>query len=215
MATSVNFDKIVAKTVGVKRAGYALVTKNTHDDLTHGEVKFLSRVRKVSITPSYAENELDSNDAVEAQGNEIQGYTVSFDATGIDAETEAEIYGHKLDENGGMIERDGDEPPELALILELAMSGNHSKYVILYCGSVKHPTEEAESKTRSGFTYSNPTLEFSFGKSLNGLLKYSLRTDSPNYKPEVGEAWFDAVTYPGTVSALSTAKGAAIKPTKA
>lgn len=215
MGTSVDFNKIVAKTVGVKRAGYALVTKNTSDELTHGEVKALSRVRKISITPSYAENELDSNDAVEAQGNEIMGYTVSFDATGIAVETEAEIYGHTLDENGGMIESDGNEPPELALILELTMNGDNRKYVVLYCGSVKHPTEEAETKTRSGFTYSNPTLEFSFGKSLNGLLKYSLRTDSPNYKPEIGEAWFDKVTYPGTVATISAAKGTPIKVTKA
>ena len=215
MDTSVNFNKVVAKTVGVKRAGYALVTKNTRDELTHGDVKHLSRVRKVSITPSYAENELDSNDAVEAQGNEIMGYTVSIDATGIDAETEAEIYGHKLDENGGMIEKDGDEPPELALLLELAMSGDNSKFVVLFCGSVKHPTEEAESKTRSGFTYSNPTLEFSFGKALNGLLKYSLRTDSPSYKSEIGAAWFDSVTQPGTASKLSTASSTPMKVTKA
>ena len=203
MPTSVNFDKIVAKNVGVKRAGYALVTKNTYDELTHGEVKFLSRVRKVTITPSYAENELDSNDAVEAQGNEISGYTVSFDASGIEPEVEAEVYGHKMDENGGMIEKDGDEPPELALLLELAMSGGNSKFVILYCGSAKHPTDEAESKTRSGFTYSNPTVEFSFGKALNGLLKYSMRTDATAYKKEIGEAWFDEVKYPGEVATIA------------
>jgi len=196
MTTAVDFNKIIAKNVGVKRAGYALVTKNTIEELTHGDVKFLTRMKKATITPSYAENELDSNDAVEAQGNEIVGYTVSIDATGISAATEAEIYGHKLDANGGMIEEDGDEPPELALILELTMSGKHSKFVVLYCGSVKHPAEEAESKTKTGFTYSTPTLEFSFSKALNGKLKYTLRTDAENYNPEIGAAWFDAVQYP-------------------
>lgn len=198
MAT-VDFNRVVPKIVGVKRAGYALVNKNTATELAHGEVKPLSRVRKVSMAPTYAENELSSSDAVEASGNEIASYTVSFDATGITAETEAEIYGHKLDKNGGLIEADGDEAPELALILELSMSGNNSKFVVLYCGTVKHPTEEGESKTKSGFTYSNPTLEFTFGKAINGLLKYSMRTDSEKYNSEIGGAWFDEVHYPAEV----------------
>lgn len=196
MSTLVNFDEIKAKVTGVRRAGYALVTKNTKDSLTHGEIKYLSRARKVAIAPSYGESELDSNDAVEAEGNEIMGYTVTLDASGMDQETEAEIYGHRIDSNGIMVEEEGDEPPKVALLLELAMSGGGSKYVTLFCGSAKHPTEEAESKTKSSFTYSLPSIEFSFTKAMNGLLKTSTRTDAKNYSKEIGDAWFDEVKYP-------------------
>ncbi len=191
-----DFNKIVPKVVGVKRAGYALIKTNTTEKLEHNEVKFLSRIRKVSIAPIVGENELDSNDAVEEHGNGTIGYTVSFDASGIEPETEAEIYGHKIDSNGAIIEQDGDQPPELALVLELTMSEKHSKYTVLYCGSAKQPTEDAETKTKKGFVYANPTIEFTFGKALNGMLKYTLRTDSKTYKKETGEAWFNAVQYP-------------------
>lgn len=201
MATTVNFNEIVAKVVGAKRLGYALVQKNTSDSLTFGDVKFLARMKKISMAPSYAENELDSNDAVEEEGNEITGWTVTVDATGVKPETEAELYGHKMDANGGMIEKEGDQPPKIALLAELSMSKDannttNSKFVVLYCGAAKHPTEEGESKTKSGFTYSTPTIEFSFGKALNGLLKYSIRTDAENYNKEIGDTWFDAVKLP-------------------
>lgn len=196
MPTTVDFDKIIPKVVGVKRAGYALVTKNTKNELTHDEVKPLTRCRKVALAPGYSEQELNSNDAVEEGGNEISSYTVTLDASGITQETEAEIYGHSIDENGLMVEKDGDQAPELALLLELSMSKGNSKYVVLYCGTAKHPSEEAESKTKTGFTFGLPSIEFSFSKAMNGNLKSSIRTDSEKYKPEIGNSWFDEVKYP-------------------
>lgn len=207
MATTVDFNKISPKVVGVKRAGYAMVLTNTADGITFGPVKQFSRLRKVSIAPSYAENPLDSNDSVEASGNEIVSYTVTADATGIEPETDAEIFGNKIDANGGVIERDGDEPPEIAFLAELSMSGGHSKFIVLYCGTAKRPTEEGESKTKTGFTYSNPSIEMNFGKALNGLLKYSMRTDAKNYNPEIGEKWFDEVQLPPADAQTVTAEG--------
>lgn len=196
MAETVNFDAKYAKIVGVKRAGYALVTKNTRDELTHGAVKALSRCRKVVIAPSYADQELNSNDAVEEGGSEISGYTITLDATGMKQETEAEIYGHKIDSSGNMVEEDGDQAPEIALLLELSMSQKNSKFVVLYCGTAKHPSEEAESKTKASFTFGLPSIEFSFSKAMNGLLKMSTRTDAEDYTPEIGNTWFDEVKYP-------------------
>ncbi len=196
MSETVNFDRIIPKVVGVRRAGIALVTKNTRDELTHAPVEMFTRCRKVAIAPIYAEQELDSNDAVEEGGSEITGYTVTVDASGTTQETEAKLYGHTIDSNGQMVEKDGDQAPETALLLELSMSKGGSKFVTLFCGTAKHPSEEAESKTKSSFTFGLPSIEFSFYKSMNGLLKISTRTDAEDYKAEVGSTWFDAVKYP-------------------
>ena len=199
MAETVDFNRIIPKVVGVKRAGYALVNEDTADKLSHGEVKALTRCRKVALAPGYAEQELNSNDSVEEGGNEIASYTVTLDASGMTQETEAEIYGHSIDENGLMVEKDGDQAPKLALLLELSMSKGNSKFVVLYCGTAKHPSEEAESKTKTGFTFGLPSIEFSFSKAMNGNLKSSIRTDSEQYKPEIGNSWFTEVKYPTEV----------------
>lgn len=196
MAETVDFNRIIPKIVGVKRAGYALVNEDTADKLSHGEVKVLTRCRKVALAPGYAEQELNSNDSVEEGGNEIASYTVTLDASGMMQETEAEIYGHSIDENGSMVEKDGDQAPKLALLLELSMSKGNSKFVVLYCGTAKHPSEEAESKTKTGLTFGLPSIEFSFSKAMNGLLKMSTRTDAAGYTPEIGNTWFDEVKYP-------------------
>lgn len=196
MAETVDFNRIIPKIVGVKRAGYALVNEDTADKLSHGEVKVLTRCRKVALAPGYAEQELNSNDSVEEGGNEIASYTVTLDASGMAQETEAEIYGHSIDENGSMVEKDGDQAPKLALLLELSMSKGNSKFVVLYCGTAKHPSEEAESKTKTGLTFGLPSIEFSFSKAMNGLLKMSTRTDAAGYTPEIGNTWFDEVKYP-------------------
>lgn len=194
--TTVDFNKVEPKIVGVKRIGFALVTENTDKLLKFGEVQALARTKKIALAPSVSESELDSNDCVEEEGYEVTGYTITVDVTGIKPETEALIYGHKMDANGGVIEQDGDQPPKIALLAELSMSKGNSKFIAVYCGAAKQSNEEAESKTKTGFTYGTPTIEFSFCKAVNGLLKYSIRTDAENYNKEIGETWFDAVPLP-------------------
>jgi len=194
--TTPNFDQIVPKIVGVKRAAIALVTKNTRNELTHAAVEQVTRCRKVAIAPVYADTDLNTNDAVEAGGSEITGYTVTLDASGITQATEAKMYGHRIDKKGSMIEEDGDQAPELALLLELYMSGKNSKFVTLFCGTAKHPSEEAESKTKTSFTFGLPSIEFNFYKAMNGLLKISTRTDADAYDAAIGGTWFDEVKYP-------------------
>lgn len=204
MATTVDFNAIAPKIIGVKRIGYALLSKNTVEELIFGPVKQFSRLKKISLAPVYAENPLYSNDSVEASGNEIIGYTLTADITGQKPETEAEIFGNEMDANGGIIEKDGDEPPEIAVLAELSMSGGNSKFVALYCGTAKRPTEEAQSKEKSTFTYGTPSVQIDFIKARNGLLKYSIRTDAKNYNPAIGEAWFDAVPLPPASEAGTT-----------
>lgn len=196
MTEKVNFNEKTPKVCGVKRAAVALLDKNTTEELSHQAVDVFTRCRKVAIAPVYADQELNTNDSVEIGGSEIVGYTVTIDASGIRQETEAKIYGHKIDDGGNMVEEDGDQAPELALLLELSMTEKNSKFVVLYCGSAKHPSEEAESRTKSSYTLGLPSIEFSFYKAMNGLLKMSTRTDAAGYTPEIGNTWFDEVKYP-------------------
>lgn len=196
MTEKVNFNNINAKVCGIKRAAIAFLNQNTVEELSHHEVEEFTRCRKAVIAPIYADQELNTNDSVEVGGSEIVGYTITIEASGLKQKTEAKMYGHKIDDGGNMVEASGDLPPELALLLELSMTGGNSKYVALYCGTAKHPSEEAESQTKSGYTLSLPSIEFNFYKAMNGLLKMSTRTDAEGYTPEIGKTWFDEVKYP-------------------
>lgn len=205
---SINLDKIVPVVMGARAVAFALVTENTKDSLAFGPVQPLARMKKISMAPTYAEDELDSNDSVEEEGQELTGFDITLDATGVPLETQAVLFGHKLDGKGGMIEERTDEAPEIALLVQLSMSKNNSKYIALYCGKAKQPTEEGETKTKSSFTRSTPSISFSFYAALNGKIRYVVRTDAEGYDETIGNTWFDAVPFPAeNASGETTGEG--------
>lgn len=186
---------------GAEACGYAKVTKDDETGITFGEVKQFARMRKVSIEPVIAGDDINSNDAVEVSGGEVVGYKIGIDITGMPPEEEATIYGNEVDSKGGIVEKDGDHAEPIAILLKLKMSGGHHKYTVLYnCVAQKH-TEEAETQTSSGKTYSMPTINLNASKTAKGLLRYTLRSDAENFDKELADAWFDEVHLPAEASA--------------
>ncbi len=195
--------------IGLESAYVALLTKDDAEGTTYETPEYFARAIKATITPILATGTLESEDEVEYDESEIIGYTLSFEASQLDDHMRALIFGHKIDEDGGIIVSNTDKPPELAFMFRTPLSDKKNfKYVTLYKGSFKPNEESYETKKKESITYSvEGAIEGNFYcRTSDGACKYSLRSDSENASTSKIEKWFTAVQEPNITEAVRASK---------
>lgn len=194
----------VALPIGLSDVYFAKLTTDTIGAVpTYESPVYLSRAIKATLTPVTKAGTLDSEDETEIDETEIVGYTVSIEASQLDNTARALLGGHKVDDDGGLIITTKDISPEGALLFKSKLSDKiNSKYVVLYKGSFGGLTEEFETDKKDGKTYKTHTVEGNFrARTSDGVIQYSIRSDSENASAEKIAAWFTKVQEPGEVSA--------------
>lgn len=197
----------VAIPIGLDMVHVAKLTSDTAGGAAvYEDPKYLARALKVTVTPITVNGLLESDDGIEIYENEITGYQISFEASQLSDEMRAYIFGHKLDEDGGIITSRNDKPPILALIFRSLLSDKvNYKNCILYKGSFKPNASEYESAKRDSKTYKTETVEGTFyARDCDGNIKYDLRSDNSDASAEKINNWFTKVQEPGTIKGATT-----------
>lgn len=201
-------NKVRPHTVGFEALAIAFYKDDEASALEFETVEEFARAQSMTITPVVTEDPVNSNDSIEDEGVEVTGFTLSIKTSAIKLETRAKMYGHTIDDNGGMIEQEGDKPRKFALLAKFPKSNGGAEYVAFYKCAAKPQTEEHETKKNNGVTRFFPTTEITASKAVNGLLRYVLDSDSETFKEAVANAWFDDVYIPGKeVTPASEAEG--------
>lgn len=148
-------------------------------------VKSIGLKIKMNVEPFYAEGvEWDSDEALE-------GIDVEVDITDLADEDEAYLLGHTLAANGGVIYRDTDKAPEVALLFRARKSNKKNRYMILFRGKFTAGDEDYQGKEgKSNYQTKKLVGRFSPLKS-NGMWRHK-------WDEEKGatDAFFTAVTIP-------------------
>lgn len=195
---SVKAYPVIGKPIGLDNVCYAIIRKDDETGTEYGEVKTFARAIAMTITPELSEGSLDSNDAVEESEATISKIGVSFNPSAIEDSVRADILGHRMDANGGIVDSADDKAPNVALLFRSKLSGKAGyKYVVLYKGTFKEFAETFNTEKQGEKAYQTPTIEGSFFRRISdGVLRYSARSDTKGVAADTISKWFDSVPEP-------------------
>ena len=147
----------MATRIGCDNLVYALMT--TEDTAktapVYGEVKTAPGVISVNINPNASQETLFADDGPYDTATTLGKIDVEINKAELTTENKADLLGHQVDANGGVVYGDSDVPPWVAVGFRTLKSNGKYRYVWLYKGKFTDPEDKNETK----------------GKAMRGLLR--------------------------------------------
>lgn len=164
-------------TIGLKNLVMAVVESDDESGTVYKEVELLAGAIDVNVSPESSDADIQYADDVEFDSiTPDVDYSISAETAGFPVATMAKLNGHKLDSEGGMIIRAGDEPPYVALGFMSEKSkkaGGGYRYVWLY--KCKPALMETTYHTKEGKSITRQTGKVTFrgvSRISDGLKQY-------------------------------------------
>lgn len=198
MATRIGCDNLVYALMNVEDTA---TTAPTYD-----AVKPAPGVISVNINPNSSQETLFADDGPMETATTLGKIDVEINKAELTPENKADLLGHQIDANGGVVYGDSDVPPWVAIGFRTLKSNGNYRYVWLYKGKFTDPEDNNETKGDS-INFQTDTIKGQFVKlnnqiTINGkkvrLWKYELDQDSADADADTIAAWFDTVTMPST-----------------
>lgn len=201
----------MATRIGCDHLVYAIM--QTEDTATsapvYSAVKSAIGVMHVNINPNASQETLFADDGPMETATTLGKIDVEIQKNELTAENKADLLGHTIDANGGVVFGDSDVPPFVAIGFRSLKSNGKYRYVWLYKGKFTDPEDQNETKG-DGINFQADTIKGQFvklnypttigGKDIR-LWKYELDGDTPNASTSAMAAWFDEVKFPEASSA--------------
>lgn len=192
--------------IGCDNLVYALMT--TEDTATtapaYGDVKSAPGVISVNINPNASQETLFADDGPYDTATTLGKIDVEINKAELTTENKADLLGHQIDGNGGIIYGDSDVAPWAAIGFRTLKSNGNYRYVWLYKGKFTDPEDNNETKGDS-INFQTDTIKGQFVKlsnqiSINGKKvrpwKYEIDSDNEDADLNVMATWFESVVMP-------------------
>jgi phi13 family phage major tail protein len=196
----------MAMRIGCDNLHYALMT--TEDTAltppTYATVKPAPGVMHVNINPNASLATAFFDDGPGDTAATLGNIEVEIQKNTLTTENKADLLGHVIDANGGVVYADDDVPPYVAIAFRTLKSNGKYRYVWLYKGRFADPEDNSETKADS-INFQSDTISGQFVKLSNKitvgakqkrLWKYELDSDNPDANQTTIDTWFDAVKMP-------------------
>lgn len=202
----------MATRIGVDKLHYAKMT--TEDTLNappvYEEPKSAPGVMSININPNGSVETLFADDGPYESAATNGQVEVEIQKNQLKTSEKADILGHTVDTDGGIIYSANDVPPYVAIMFRTLRSNGKYRYVTLYKGMFVDPADNNETKG-DGINFQSETITGRFLK-LNTAFKVSETKEVFPWKYELDEedddasaekiaAWFTEVQVPATVTA--------------
>lgn len=196
----------MATRIGCDNLVYAIMT--TEDTATaapqYGDVKAAPGVISVNINPNASQETLFADDGPMDTATTLGKVDVAINKAELTTENKADLLGHQIDDNGGIVYGDSDVPPWVAIGFRTLKSNGKYRYVWLYKGKFTDPEDNNETKGDS-INFQTDTINGQFVKLNNQITiggrklrpwKYEIDGDNVDADADTMTTWFDAVTMP-------------------
>lgn len=196
----------MATRIGCDNLVYALMT--TEDTATsapvYGEVVPAPGVMSVNINPNASQDTLFADDGPMDSATTLGKIDVEIKKNELTTKNKADLLGHTIDANGGLVYGDSDVPPFVAMGFRSLKSNGNYRYVWLYKGKFVDPEDNNETKGDS-INFQADTIKGQFvklqypqtvGTKKIRMWKYELDGDNEAAKEEIMNTWFDEVMMP-------------------
>lgn len=200
----------MATRIGCDNLVYAIMkTEDTATTApTFDTVKPAPGVISVNINPNASQETLFADDGPMETATTLGKIDVEINKAELTTENKADLLGHQIDANGGIVYGDSDVPPWVAVGFRTLKSNGKYRYVWLYKGKFTDPEDANETKGDS-VNFQTDTIKGQFVKlnnqiNINGKLvrpwKYEIDGDNAEADADTIGAWFDTVTMPSVTA---------------
>ena len=192
------------KSIGMQNVTFfPVLTDEPGGETTYDEPVRVGRAMRATLTPQLAEALLESDDGVEDELAITTGFGVTFDVSQVSDDVRAAIFGHRIDDAGGLVVTRNEQPQKGALAFKTLLSteggsGEKYRYIVLFMGRLKDFPENFETMRRGTITFQTHNgIEGTFNaRESDGLIYYSMREDNEKFDETKATAWFTAVQEP-------------------
>lgn len=175
--------------INVTNLVYAILTADESSGTTYGEVKPLSPVMQIQITPSVATGVLYGDGVQQENLAKLNGIAVVLDVNKVKIEDRAVLLGHTF-ENGVLIEGSGDEAPYIALGYEVEGTGKCKELVWLLKGRAQ-PINNTVQQSTDSINFSTDSINLNFiPRDSDGKLRYFGDTANADLTAAQVSKWF-------------------------
>lgn len=197
----------MATRIGCDNLVYAIMTTEdtTTTEPTYGEVKSAPGVMSININPNGTIETLFADDGAMETAATTGKIEVEIQKNALTSENKADLLGHTIDSNGGVVFADSDVPPWVAIGFRTLKSNGNYRYVWLYKGKFSEPEDSNETKgdginfqtdTITGnFAKIQKSIEIAEGKSVRPW-KFEIDEDNEEANAEAIKKWFAAPLFP-------------------
>ena len=196
----------MAMRIGCDNLHYALMT--TEDTATtppvYATIKPAPGVMHVNINPNASLATAFFDDGPGDTASTLGNIEVEIQKNTLTTENKADLLGHAIDANGGVVYADDDVPPYVAIAFRTLKSNGKYRYVWLYKGRFADPEDNSETKADS-INFQSDTISGQFVKLANKILvgtrlkrlwKYEIDSDNPDANQAAMDTWFEEVKMP-------------------
>lgn len=192
--------------IGCDHLVYAIMTTEDTADLApvYAEPIAAPAVMSLNINPNSSMETLFADDGPLEVAGTLGNIEVEIQKAYLTAKEKADLLGHAIDKNGGLIYSANDVPPWVAIGFRTLKSNGKYRYVWLYKGKFLDPEDNNETKGDS-INFQSDTITGQFAKLYKPYKvetkdrypwKYEVDEDTPDAKPAVIASWFTSVTLP-------------------
>lgn len=183
--------------INIKNPVMCLLTSDTDEGTTYGEVESMGEAMQIQITPAVASGVLYGNGAQTENIGRLTGIAVSLDVNKLYIETRAIILGNEY-KDGVLVEADGQEPPYIALGYEVEQTNGTRELVWLLKGRAQ-PVNETRQQSTDNIVFSTDTITINFlPRDSDHQIRFFGDTANPDFTKEQADKFFSAgpVEYP-------------------
>ena len=182
--------------VGLNDLHFALLTKDTKEELTYELPESMIGAINATINPTVNTQELYADDQLWESVSALGKIDVEVETADLPLIIRAKILGNKI-KNGVLIDNKEDIPPHLALGFKSLKSNGKYRYLWLLKG-VGQPMAEDFSTKKDNVEHKTPKIKFTFMARIHdGDWKRTADEDSEDFLG--AETWFEKVPGDTTV----------------
>jgi len=205
----------MAMRIGCDNLVYAkMITEDTATTApVYSEVVSAPGVMSININPNASLATAFYDDGPGETASTLGNIEVEIQKNALTSQNKADLLGHTIDANGGVVYGDNDTPPWVAIGFRTLKSNGKYRYVWLYKGRFSDPEDNNETKADS-INFQSDTIRGQFVK-LNypvavasgvakRVWKYEIDADSPDANEATMSTWFNNVKMPSATAGTAT-----------
>ena len=157
--------------------------------------KVLGEGIEVTITPQYAEGELNASNAVIRRAKKVQKYNIKANVATVAPEVKNYVLNRRKDANGvEILGGESTEPVNVAIGLARTKDNGAKELWWLYKAQFSEPEVSGKTEASGSIEYQTPTLEAVADRRIcDKRLGMVVDTDDATIPKSVIEGWFSAV----------------------
>lgn len=189
-------------TIGLDSLYYAIM--NNEDIETYAAPMRIPGAVQVTVTPTTNSATFYGDDKADEVATSLGDITMAINVKNLTNAHLADLLGHAIDANGGLVRNSNDQAPYVAIGYRRRMSTGKYRYIWMYKGRFQPEAQDAQTKTDTP-TFQTPTINGTFlPRDTDKNWQFVVNEGDPGVLQAFLDAFFNNVVLPEADTAAPT-----------